>query len=602
MKATGRSTAGEGDNMTTHRYHFVYGEQSAYAEVATLIREYFGRGEIILDVGCGFGAVAEVCREIGYVYVGLDADPAGLKDLADRGFEVHEIVATPTPEFRDHLARVIADRSVAGLLMLDVLEHLVDAGEVLSVLRMVASSDDVAPLILCVPNVTHFDIGAKLLQGRWDQTEVGILDDTHVGFYSEALLTAVAQRAGWSEIAKSDFKLENSDQHFPADNVALVPGTPLNSVLRQIRAQSCGGSDVCQFVRAYVPGPIRSEDSRQPDPSGEPFLSVLTRTQGTRIDTLQETILCMSAQTCQDFEVLLLAHNVTPEQAENLRYLVDSMSPAVSWKFRIISVTGPGRCRPLNIGVKAARGRYVAVLDDDDLVTGNWVETFRDLASQWPGRVLRAGVAEQDIARGPWPDRPGYNVMSGISTPYPSCFDLFDHLVENHSPPCGLAFPRSCFRDFGIAFDESLPVLEDWDVLLQATILCGVASSEEVTSIYRRWRVGPSSTSMHTSSEWDGAHQAVIAKLDRFASIFAPGSISRVRELQHDLADSLQLRHIMAQQEERLRQADAALREEVEKARADFISSRSWRITRPIRVLSRLGRRLNGVRPRDAQP
>lgn len=276
------------------------------------------------------------------------------------------------------------------------------------------------------------------------------------------------------------------------------------------------------------------------------------------------------------------------------------MSPAFSWKFRLVMVTGPGRCRPLNVGIKVARGRYVAVLDDDDLVTANWVETFKELSTQWPGRVLRAVVAEQDIARGPWPDRPGYNVVSAISTPFPRNFDLFDHLIENHSPPCGLAFPRSCYRDFGIAFDESLPVLEDWDVLLQSAILCGVASTEEVTSIYRRWKVGPSSTSVHTSTEWDGAHQAIIAKLDCFASIFGPGSISRIRELKREQTESLELRHTIAQQNEDLRRANAALLEALENTRADFLSSRSWRMTRPIRVLSRLARGLINPPPGDA--
>lgn len=248
--------------MTTHKYHAHYAEQSAYAQVTALVRDCFGREGVLLDVGCGFGAVAETCRDFGYTYIGLDVDPSGLADLANRGFEVHEVCIEPTKEFDNRLSSILADRPLGGFLMLNFLEHLIDAGDVLHSLRDVAASHDAAPLVLCVPNISHLDVCAKLLQGRWDYTEVGILDRTHVGFYNEVSLTSLAELAGWREIAKADFCLENSDQHFPPDNVALLSGTPLNSALRHIRDQSSPGGNVYQFVRTYVPGPRRPAASQ----------------------------------------------------------------------------------------------------------------------------------------------------------------------------------------------------------------------------------------------------------------------------------------------------------------------------------------------------
>ena len=596
--------------MTRHRYAFSYSENTAYARVGALVERRFGQGQVVLDIGCGFGALAETCREAGYEYVGLDLDPAGVKDLGDRGFEAHQLTIDASPEFGRSIESLVGQRSVAGILMLDVIEHVIDPVGVISILRDISLKNDAAPLILCLPNVTHFDVGAKLIQGHWDQTDVGILDDTHVGFFDESLLMRTTHAAGWHEVDADDFKLEESDQHFPKDNVALVPGTPLNSVLRGVRINSGPGADVCQFVRAYVPGP-RSERpvslSASAGTEPRPFLSVLTRTQGDRLETLQETLLCLAGQSCSDFEVLVLAHNVTPEQAESLGYLISSLSPAVAGNFRVVPVTGPGRCRPLNVGTAQARGEYIAVLDDDDLVMGNWVEVFRDLARQWPGRVLRATVGEQNIGRGQWPDRLGYHVESGISTPYPASFDLFDHLVENHSPPCGLAFPRSCFRDLGISFDESLPVLEDWDVLLQCVLLSGIATSDEVTSIYRRWQSGASSTSVHTHAEWSGAHQAVIAKLDRRASIVPGGSITRVRALQGQIVshrnEVAALQHEIATlrwERDDLRRITSSMSVASERATAEILASTSWRITRPLRAGADMFRRTVRRRPPSA--
>ena len=51
-----------------------------------------------------------------------------------------------------------------------------------------------------------------------------------------------------------------------------------------------------------------------------PFLSVVMRTQGKRIEMLREAVLCLWAQTCQDFEVLIMGHNLDGEaRIEHLR-------------------------------------------------------------------------------------------------------------------------------------------------------------------------------------------------------------------------------------------------------------------------------------------
>ena len=571
-------------------YRFEFSELSAYAKTESLVRAHFRPGELVVDVGCGYAALAERCVAGGFGYLGLDIDPVAIKDVVGRGFEAYQCEITGTDGFEQRLREIIGSRPVAGFLLLDVLEHLVDSDRVLRAIRSVAVSSGIAPLIICLPNITHFDLGAKLLLGRWDETEVGICDRTHVGYYSASKLVDLTRATGWRQVGQADFQLDASDQHFPADDVALIAGTPLNSVLRHVRDDADEGSDVVQFVRAFIPGPsIEAAPPGDPIRKRETFLSVLTRTQGTRLDTLQETLLCLAAQECDDFEVLVLAHNVAPAKTEELQYLIDSLPVDAARRCRIVPVTGRGRCRPLNAGLKEALGTYVAVLDDDDLVLAHWVAAFKDLATHWPGRVLRARVAAQQVERGYWPDREGYVPTRTIDTRYPAEFDLFDHLVENHSPPCGLAFPTSCFRDLGLGFDETLPVLEDWDVFLQAALLCGVASTPEITAIYHLWEKGPSSSYLHTAAEWRGAHQAVIAKLDRRASIFPAGSITRVRDLQAELAtvkrlDS-ELQSALAETEQ-IRQANLQLHHDFQAMKNDFERSMSWKLTRPIRKLS----------------
>lgn len=590
--------------MTEYRYKFSYGVDTPYAKTMSLVAEHFvadGDGRIVLDIGCGFGAVAEPCRELGFHYIGVDVDPIAVGDLRERGFEAHEMPIEASGALAVGLAEIIGDRPVAGLLMLDVIEHLVDASAVLGILRAVSTSHGSVPLVVCLPNVTHFDLGAKLLQGRWDQTPTGILDDTHVGFYGNELLTKMTEAMGWHQVGAADYPLPESDQHFPADNIALAAGTPLNLLLRSVRESTSPHADTNQFVRAYRPGPeLAPTDSRPDAVDTRPFLTILTRTQGHRMGTLAEALLCLAGQSCADFEVLVLAHDTDPEQSDAIRALCNAQSPDLAARIRVLEVTGSGRGRPLNAGVSVARGRYIAVLDDDDLVMGNWVEEFERLAAQRPGRLLRTVVAEQWVSLSGEGDGAGYTVESGLQMPYPVSFDLFDHFIPGSSPLCGLAFPISCFRDLGIRVDESLAVLEDWDLLWQCAPICGVATSGAVTSIYRRWASGPSSRSVHSAAEWAEAQRVVTAKLESHPMVLASEWIIRARLLHAELTAERAIRGPLETQAARLtaelgeqRACSAQLSAQVDELTTsvsalheEYRTSTSWRVTAPLRRLA----------------
>ena len=70
-------------------------------------------------------------------------------------------------------------------------------------------------------------------------------------------------------------------------------------------------------------------------------------------------------------------------------------------RVHVHQVLDGGRARPLNVGLQRAAGRYVAFLDDDDLVTADWVEVFRRGALAKPGRVVRSVCVQQDVSSRP---------------------------------------------------------------------------------------------------------------------------------------------------------------------------------------------------------
>ncbi len=610
------------EHRRQERYHFAFGDRTPYAEVVALVGSHCrGSGEVVVDLGCGFGAVAEPIRELGLDYLGVDSEPAGVKDLAARSMAA--IVGD-----LGHLDQVIAEvedslagREVAGILMLDSLEHLPNADEVLRALHRFSLDHGSVPLVVSIPNVTHVDVAVKLLLGRFVMTPTGLLDRTHVRFFSGASLDETMRAAGWREVARRDFELSQSDQHFPPGLVALVPHTPIGRLLREVRAAASPGAFVNQFVRAYLPGPAQAADVSDgplasesasesaveravepaPDASPEtelepaPFLSVLVRTQGKRWHTFAETMLSLAAQDCTDFEVLVLCHDVGEHERALIELLVREHHESFSKRVRLVEVCGGGRSRPLNAGALVARGSYLAVLDDDDVALGSWVGELKRLASRHPGKVLRLGVAEQWVEErhGAWDGEDGYEPVDRPRCPYPMRFDLLEHLWENRTPPSGFALPRSFVVDMGQGWDESLPVLEDWDLLLRAASMCGVADAPVVGALYRRWRVGESSSTVHADHEWHAAHASVVSKLDSAPFLLGRGQLAMVRDAVHDRAEAGKR---LAEAEERLGQIarhNEALDTALQDARAqleDLRGSTSWRVTAPIRSLGRLAR------------
>lgn len=260
-----------------------------------------------------------------------------------------------------------------------------------------------------------------------------------------------------------------------------------------------------------------------------PFLSVLLRTQGKRIEPLKDSLLCLAAQTDQDFEVVLLVHDAAPDAAAEVERIVRRQVPSFRKRITLVRVVGGHRGVPLNRGVEVCTGLYVAVYDDDDLIFANWVEAFRQ-ASKTSDRLLRSVTATQRVQPESWSDeRAGFRTLSWPAADYAKTFDQLAHLLVNHSPFMSWAFPAALFRVLGFRFDEELTVCEDWDLILTGMLTFGVTDVPQLTAIYRRWEQGESSYSRHSIESWARSEQRVIDRIDSGALLLAPGAMGQLR-------------------------------------------------------------------------
>jgi len=568
-------------------YDNAYHEDNVYGLALGLLKRYVKPATvqadgIHLDVGCGYGRIAEpLIQALGLTYVGVDADPNGLDSLRGRGFEAHQLTLGNEEETTARLERVVAGRRVVSISFLDTLEHLADGGAVLNAIRRIATPGS-SFVVMSVPNVTHVDIAAKLLCGRWDYTEDGLLDHTHLQLFSNPSLTMKLAGSGLHVVEACNVDAPVSDQRFPVDHAALSGGALLNQLIDDVRKRCDEHATTQQFVRLCVPGqPIANEEGN----AGEgPFLSVLVRTQGKRIHTLTEVLTSLAAQSDIDFEVVVVGHRLENSDRLTVERTIEDSPEWLRKKIRLLKLNDGNRTKPLNFGFEHSRGTYVAILDDDDMPMAHWVETFHDLHRRHPGRVLRAVAVRQDVRTVGIRGHQALRAEGTLETLYKPHFDLFEHLVENQSPPVSLAFPRSLFRDLHLRFDEDLTTTEDWDYLLRCVALVGVSNTTSVTSVYRWWVDGHSSRTEHDQDEWRANYDAISRKLDRMLFILPEGSVSKIRSLARRAGGAV-APVFAAVNPDSSAQDTAWLREVLLR----HLLSNSWKLTGPLRLLARLG-------------
>lgn len=268
------------------------------------------------------------------------------------------------------------------------------------------------------------------------------------------------------------------------------------------------------------------------------------------------------------------------------------------------------RSAAANVGLSAATGDYLIFLDDDDTIDETHLSSLACALESTPNTVIAVHT--------------GVRVTGGDApaTAFTKPFNRFELLASNFIPIHAVLFKRFVI-DRGLQFDTNFDRYEDWDFWLQVSELGDIQFvpgtsatyhqhtnnsatsfdqpffSKDFQSIYKKWwprlTVEFRSNLMHHIWEFHQKNETLENKAREDITLIAklqqsiPDHHTTIQHLETDLREAQN--HIS---NDRIR--IHALKQEIEQGQQEFYilqnhlnlatSSRSWRITAPLRIIN----------------
>jgi len=144
----------------------------------------------ILEIGCGNGSTGYLLKKdnkVTHVY-GIEINEK-LRSEAEKNLDqviIGDIEKIELP---------FDDGFFDCIIFADVLEHLYDPWFVLKKIKPLLKTGGV--VLASIPNVQHWSVLFNLLRGKWEYKDEGILDNTHIRFFTKKSQIKMLYEAGF---------------------------------------------------------------------------------------------------------------------------------------------------------------------------------------------------------------------------------------------------------------------------------------------------------------------------------------------------------------------------------------------------------------------
>jgi methionine biosynthesis protein MetW len=218
-------------------------DAEASGEVPGIIAGWLDRSSRVLDVGCGSGAITlMVSRATGARILGVEPDADRALAARAKGLSIINALLSP---------HILSEHGPFDAVMFtDVLEHLEAPGQMLDLAKQGLRPG--GEILASVPNVAHWTVRVRLLFGKFDYTEMGIMDATHLRWFTRKSLRELFARHGF-DVVEMDASIGDFLPEYHRGPMRLVPPRIRKLVLRTL-VKAMPALFGCQHViRAQLP-------------------------------------------------------------------------------------------------------------------------------------------------------------------------------------------------------------------------------------------------------------------------------------------------------------------------------------------------------------
>ena len=180
------------ENWTKHYPNVELHNEEALGENNSLAKMliFIGTNKRVIDFGCASGYFSELLTTKGCIVTGVEINPEAAK-LAEQYCQQVIVADLDFVSLQEILPNQLFDVAIFG----DVLEHLRNPWQILKETKSLLKPDGY--VVASIPNIAHGSIRLSLLQGKFEYSELGILDNTHLRFFTRKTVEELFEKSGY---------------------------------------------------------------------------------------------------------------------------------------------------------------------------------------------------------------------------------------------------------------------------------------------------------------------------------------------------------------------------------------------------------------------
>lgn len=161
----------------------------------------------ILEIGCATGEMsAYLIEEKGCSVIGVEAEVAQAQAAATKGMEVF-VGYINQPVLQERIDRYVEEHQPFDVVfMSQVIEHIADPEALLIKIKDWLASDGVLVISTC--NIAHWTCRFRLLAGKWEYEDYGIMDRDHLRFFTINSFASLLDDSGY-QIEEFNFSFQD---------------------------------------------------------------------------------------------------------------------------------------------------------------------------------------------------------------------------------------------------------------------------------------------------------------------------------------------------------------------------------------------------------